>query len=350
MFILRINKWITTATIIFLLALTGCSNKTVETVKEDKDKKVEDVKKEEPEEFAAVYPLTGVGTNENINNRAIAVMVNNHPKARPQSGLDKADIVYELLAEGNVTRFLAIFQSEKPDKIGPVRSAREYYIELAKGYDGLFIAHGSSPDAQAMFDRGEIDHLNGMQYDGTLFKRSSDRVAPHNSYITYEKVLEGAKKNSYSMEQPPSPIPFLTEAQQAELTGQLGTNVTVPYLNNATFTSTYEYDAASGKYSRSSNGEQTVDYNSKEPVLLDNIFILETDHQVIDSSGRRQIDLTSGGNAYLLQNGKVREVQWTNDNGRILPVIDGAVGGFIPGKTWINIVPSNPGLAAVTVN
>jgi hypothetical protein len=345
---LRINKWITALAVIFLL-LTGCSNKTVEPVKEHKEKKVENVKKDPPK-FSAYYPLTGIGTNENINNRAIAVMVNNHPKARPQSGLNKADIVYELLAEGNVTRFLAIFQSEKPENIGPVRSAREYYIELAKGYDGLFIAHGYSPDAKEKLDRGEIDHLNGMQYDGTLFKRSSDRIAPHNSYITYDKILEGAKKNNYSMEHPPSPIPFLTEAQQAELTGTPATNVTVPYLNDSTFTAIYEYDAAIGKYTRSSDGEQTIDLNSKEPILLDNVFIVETDHQTIDSAGRRQIDLTSGGNAYLIQKGKLREVQWTNDNGRILPVIDGEVGGFVPGKTWINIIPSNPGLAAIKVN
>jgi hypothetical protein len=348
-YVLRINKWITASAVIFLL-LTGCSsNKTVEPVKEHKEKKVEDVKKDPPK-FSAIYPLTGIATNENINNRAIAVMVNNHPKARPQSGLNKADIVYELLAEGNVTRFLAIFQSEKSEKIGPVRSAREYYIELAKGYDGLFIAHGYSPDAKEKLDRGEIDHLNGMQYDGTLFKRSNDRVAPHNSYISNEKIIEGANKNKYSMDIPPAPIPFLTEVEQKELTGQPGTNVTVPYLNSQTFTATYEYDASLGKYKRFSDGEQTVDHESKEPVLLDNIFIIATNHQTIDNSLRRQIDLTSGGNAYLLQKGMLREVQWTNDNGRILPVIDGAVGGFVPGKTWINIVPSNPGLAAIKVN
>ena len=82
--------------------------------------------------------------------RAVAVMVNNHPKARPQSGLNKADIVYEILAEGDITRFLAVFQSEKPENIGPVRSARAYYIELAKGLNALYIAHGYSAEAKEM--------------------------------------------------------------------------------------------------------------------------------------------------------------------------------------------------------
>lgn len=342
---MRINKWVLASAVSFLL-LTGCS-KNEEAAKEHKEKEVEDVQKEETPEFSAFYPLTGIGTNNEIDGRAVAVMVNNHPKARPQSGLNKADIVYEVLAEGNVTRFLAIFQSEKPEKIGPVRSAREYYIELAKGYDGLFIAHGYSPDAKEILDSGDIDHLNGMEYDGTLFKRADFRAAPHNSYITYEAILEGADKNNYSIKHPPSAIPFLSKEEQAKLDGLPGAKVTVAYMNDPKFTATYEYDSSSGKYKRFSDGEQTIDYESKEPVLMDNVFIVETDHQILDDAGRRQIDLTSGGKAYLLQKGFLREVQWTNNNGRILPVVNGEVGGLVPGKTWINIVPADPGLTSI---
>ena len=135
-------------------------------------------------------------------------MVNNHPKARPQSGLSKADIVYEVLAEGDITRFLAIFQSRMPKEIGPVRSARDYYIDLAKGYDSLYVAHGYSPEAKEMLTNGFIDNLNGMQYDGTLFKRASFRKAPHNSYISYEHIKEGAEKNGFDMERPPEALNF----------------------------------------------------------------------------------------------------------------------------------------------
>ena len=147
-------------------------------------------------------------------------MINNHPAARPQSGLNKADIVYELLAEGDVTRFLAIFQSEQPDNVGPVRSARSYYIELAKGFDSLYIAHGNSPDAKEMLDSGYIDDLNGLYYDGTLFKRASFRKAPHNSYITYDNILKGANQKGYEMEKAPSSLTFLTEDEVKELSGE----------------------------------------------------------------------------------------------------------------------------------
>lgn len=327
----------------FLLLLTGCSQ-TKDTVTEHKGKAIQ-ANQKETVTIANHYPLTGIATKEDIGGRAVAVMINNHPEARPQSGLDQADIVYELLAEGNVTRFLAIFQSEKPERIGPVRSAREYYIKLAKAYDSLYIAHGYSIDAKELLDSGYIDHLNGMQYDGTLFKRSSDRVPPHNSYISYEKIIEGANKEGYSMEKPPEPLTFLSKDEVEKLEGQPANKVTVAYYNNATFTATYEYDQTIGKYKRSSLGAETVNFDNGNPVLLDNILIIETPHQTYDNVGRRKIDLTSGGKAYLLQKGIIRDVEWKSDNGRIVPAVNGSVIGLVPGKTWINVIPSSPGLA-----
>ncbi len=327
----------------FLLLLSGCSQ-TKDTVTEHKGKEVQNNHKETVT-IANHYPLTGVATKEDIGGRAVAVMVNNHPDARQQSGLDQADIVYELLAEGSVTRFLAIFQSEKPERIGPVRSAREYYIKLAKAYDSIYIAHGYSEEARKMLESGYIDHLNGMQYDGSLFKRSSDRVAPHNSYITYEKIIEGANKEGYSMEKAPEPLTFLTRDEVEKLEGQKADKVTVAYYNNATFTATYEYDQQIGKYKRSSAGAQTVNHDTDDPVLLDNILVVETAHQTIDDAGRRKIDLSSGGKAYLLQKGIIREVEWKSQDGKIVPALNGTVIGLVPGKTWINVIPSSPGLS-----
>ncbi|WP_249685590.1 DUF3048 domain-containing protein, partial [Bacillus velezensis] len=85
--------------------------------------------------------------------------------------------IYELLAEGNVTRFLAIYQSELPENIGPVRSARFYFIDMAKGFPALYVAHGYSPEAKTMLDHRIVDHINGMAYDCILFSRSRDRLA-----------------------------------------------------------------------------------------------------------------------------------------------------------------------------
>jgi Protein of unknown function (DUF3048) N-terminal domain/Protein of unknown function (DUF3048) C-terminal domain len=341
------NKWMAAAMIVLLL-VSGCS-KNDQTAVEKEDEMIETPDNESnehssEEELPYQFPLTGVGTESKSNSRAVAVMVNNDPKARPQSGLEKADIVYELLAEGNITRFLAIYQSEQPKKIGPVRSARDYYIELAKGYDSLYIAHGYSPEAKDMLDKGYIDNLNGITYDGTLFKRASFRKAPHNSYISFENILKGAEKRNYEMDDAPASLTFLNKSDLEDLNGEEALSVMVSYFNSNLFNSIYEYDEELEKYKRYTNGELTKDYESEEPVLLDNIFIVETDHKVIDEAGRRKINLTSGGRAYLIQKGKWQEVQWENIDGKILPIINGKQAGLVPGRTWINIIPSSPGL------
>ncbi|MBU8880290.1 DUF3048 domain-containing protein [Bacillus sp. FJAT-29790] len=338
------NKW-TAALAVMMLLATGCS-KNDKTDVEYKDNEIEETAKDvsEEKELPFQFPLTGVETDEKAKGRAVAVMINNHPAARPQSGLEKADVVYELLAEGDVTRFLAIYQSEKPEKIGPVRSARDYFIELAKGYNSLYIAHGNSPDAKALLDKGYIDHLNGLYYDGTLFNRASFRKAPHNSYITFENILKGAEQNNYAMEESPPPLTFLKKSEVDAIDGEEAQSAMVSYFSSNLFNVIFEYDETLGKYKRYSNGELTADYDSGEPVLLDNIFIVETDHKIIDNVGRRAINLTSGGRGYLLQKGKWKAVDWKNIDGRILPIINGKETGLVPGRTWINLIPADPGL------
>lgn len=340
------KKWAIAAVTFFVL-LSGCSHSDPNNGAVKKPKKVTNTEKKpeaKDQQFPYYFPLTGKGSETQTDGRAVAVMINNHPKARPQSSLQKADIVYELLAEGDITRFLAVFQSEKPGNIGPVRSARPYYIELAKGLDALYIAHGDSPEAKTMMDNGYVDSLNGMAYDGTLFKRASFRKAPHNSYITYENILKGAKLKHYSMKTPPPAFTFLSDEESKHITGDSASSAAVSYFSNSQFRAVYQYDSQLGKYKRFSGGEQTVDLDTKEPVLLDNILIIEAVHQVVDSVGHRKIDLQTGGNAYLLQKGKVNIVQWENHDGRIVPVKSGKEVPFVQGKTWVNVIPTNPGL------
>jgi hypothetical protein len=335
--------------LVSLFVLSGCGQKQVNQSSQKEVKKpgksemkVSNVVSEPKDPYT--FPLTGKGSKTSTDGRAVAVMINNHPDARPQSGLNKADIVYELLAEGDITRFLAVFQSERPENIGPVRSARAYYLELAKGLNALYVAHGYSPEAKQMLDNGYVDELNGMVYDGTLFKRASFRKAPHNSYITYDNVLKGAELKRYSMSGPPPAFSFLTEAESKNLTGATATSARITYSSNNMFDSLYQYDSELGRYKRFSGGEQTVDLETKEPILLDNIFIIEAVHQVMDSAGHRTINLQSGGKAYLLQKGKVNQIEWKNVNNRIVPFKDGKEVPFVQGKTWVNVVPATPGL------
>ncbi|MEH7306728.1 DUF3048 domain-containing protein [Neobacillus drentensis] len=343
---MKMKKW-AVFMLVFLLLLSGCSNKEKVTKPVKEEKPVTPEAPKPPAEKPVdpyFYPLTGVGSKESTDTRAVAVMINNHPKARPQSGLNKADLIYEILAEGDITRFLAVFQSEKPEKIGPVRSARDYYIFLAKGLNALYIAHGYSPEAKKLLNSNYIDNLNGMVYDGTLFKRSKTRKAPHNSYITYENILKGAKQKKYSMAKGPAPFKFMTEEESKNIPGTAAKSVRITYSKGGISNSRFDFDTATGKYKRFSGDEQTVDLDTKAPVLVDNIFIIEAKHQFIDSYGRREIDFESGGKAYLLQKGKVNQVEWKNKNGEIVPVKNGEEVPLVQGKTWINVVPTNPGL------
>ncbi|MFT8319606.1 MAG: DUF3048 domain-containing protein [Bacillus sp. (in: firmicutes)] len=334
--------------LLLVMLLAACSKNPEEVNKHNENHQTGNAEKSDKdvEKLAYTYPLTGLVSAEKSTDRAIGVMINNHPAARPQSGLTKADIVYEVLAEGDITRFLAIFQSEKPETIGPVRSSREYYIELAKAYNTLYIAHGYSPEAKKLLTNGFIDNLNGMQYDGSLFKRASFRVAPHNSYISYSNIVKGAAMNKYEMNKPPSPLVFLKDADIEKITGEKADTIAVQFGKNIQFNSEFKYDSSLQKYLRYSNGQQTVDYDSNEAVAVDNVFIVEAKHSIVDSKGRREINLQSGGKGYLLQKGKWREVEWDNIDGRILPVENDQQIGLVPGKTWIDIIPSNPGIDA----
>lgn len=297
---------------------------------------------------SGVYPLTGEAAenSKEANRRAIAVMVNNHVQARPYTGLTDADIVFEILAEGEITRLMAIYQSNFPERVGSVRSAREYYFELADGYNAIYTYHGAAKFVNQMIKDQEIDFINGAAYDndGDLFERTTDRKAPHNSYVLFSNLYDKAESLDYDLEKSPEPLPFRDEDGQD---GTDATSIQITYSKSDAYNPVFIYDESSGDYKRTVQGETVVDAANNEEVRVENLFVVEASHRVFDSEGRREIDLESGGTAYLFSNGKMEEVQWENRSGEIIPVKDGKEIGFTPGKSWINIVPTDPGIADV---
>src|SRR5699024_2187016 len=148
------------------------------------------------------------------------LMVSNQKQARPQSGLSKADIVFEMLTEGNITRFLAIYQSTEPEVVGPVRSAREYFFNLASGYDAIYVYHGAADFINDMIISRGLDHLSGATYDndGNLFVRETFRKAPHNSYFQFGAAYEVAEQKGYDVAYNDETLEFLEDTQ--EITGE----------------------------------------------------------------------------------------------------------------------------------
>jgi hypothetical protein len=145
------------------------------------------------------------------------------------------------------------------------------------------------------------------------------------------------------MDTEPDSLTFLAEKEVEKLSGAAANKISISYYDQV-FSSSFEFDKDSEKYKRFSNGVQTVDYDSEDPVLVDNVFVVETAHKVVSDVGHREIDLTSGGRAFLFQKGQMVEVEWKNVDERILPYVNGKPVGLIPGKTWINIIPVKTGL------
>lgn len=328
--------------------LVGCSEKKVDNKPTKKPDKVVDPKVEEPK-FKNQFPLSGVPTNEDVNGRAVAVMISNAPEARPQTGLNKADVVFEYYAESNITRFLALYQSEKPEKMGPVRSAREYYVRTAKIYDAFYVAHGYSEPARKLLQSGFLDNINGMVYEGTYFHREKGRVAPHNSYTSFGDIEKAAEKLKKSLIGPPKAYKFYEEKELATIQGNAANEVTIKY-GGSEFDVTYKFNTSTGKYTRWVKGAQWADKESGAPIEIENIFITEMKTTVpIPADKLKVIDIQSGGKAYLLQKGKMTECTWENRDGAIRPMLNGVELKLVPGHTWISSIPTGNLIKIVTV-
>ena len=182
----------------------------------------------EPEpQLPYVNPLTGEGCATDIGkNRPVAIMLNNLKKALPQLGVSQADIIYEAVAEGGITRMLGVFQSmEGVGNIGSVRSARDYYVSLAYGHDAVFLHAGGSPqayDAIQSWGVTALDCVNGP-YEGTLFWRDADRrktMGLEHSVLTsgetIQKLLPTYKRVTLEHKEGYTyPMSFLAEGQTA---------------------------------------------------------------------------------------------------------------------------------------
>jgi hypothetical protein len=284
---------------------------------------------------AFVYPLTGLPSEAKVKNRPVMVMVENSPQARPQSGLDQADIVYEILAEGEITRFLAVFQSRSPKVIGPVRSIRPYFVEIGDGLDALIVHAGWSQDAINIIASRRLAHFDEVYGDGAYFWRSGERKQPHNLYTSIEKIREGAVNKKFREEWNGPLVTFSKTGQGVD--GQAAGNIQIPYLNG--YRVAYEYDAGTGLYKRLMDGKPHTDKESGKQLSAKNVLILESKHEVLDDAGRRSVDVFGPGKGYIAQQGKAASITWERKQNLIRAFKDGKEVPLLPGQTWIQVVP-----------
>ncbi|MBD3921026.1 DUF3048 domain-containing protein [Paenibacillus sp. PR3] len=288
-----------------------------------------------------IAPLTGLPADQELKQRPIAVSVNNFKAARPQSGLTQADIVWEVLAEGGITRLIAVFQSSTfTDPIGPIRSIRPYLIDIAESYKSVIVHAGASTDAYDLLQHHNKDYLDEITNAGPYYWRDKTRKAPHNLYSDLTKMRAGADKKKYQAEVTIPTVPFAAEGAGAY--DGPATNIDIKFLLED-YKVSYAYDAAKNLYMRSINGEPHIDKNNDEQLSAANVVVLGADHKTLDDYGRLGVNLTSGGKAVLFQNGQAVACEWTRQGTDIIRIMkDGKELPMLPGHTYYHIVPNNP--------
>lgn len=291
------------------------------------------------------YPLTGLGSQTEMVTRPYMVMVENAPQARPQSGLQQADIVFEILAEGEITRFVSVFQSQPAETIGPVRSIRPYFVELGEMLDAVIVHAGWSQDAMNLLQSRKLNHLDQVYGDQAFYWRASDRKAPHNLYTSTAKIAEGAEARKFRKEWKHKGLLFADQgaASAASASGVTpASRVQIPYIHG--YVVSYDYEAAQGYYLRSMDGKPHNDKETGSQLHTRNLLVLEAKHAVLDKEGRRSVNVTGPGKGTLIQEGHALAVTWQQKDGMLRVYADSKEVPLLPGNTWVQVVPEGTAL------
>lgn len=317
-----------------LLLLPGCGAKA------PPEENGEDIALLPPEGPEPVYgPLNHALLDEEaqaqVLKRPLVVTIDNLSRARPQSGLNKADLLYELPAEGGISRFLAIFYCGSSEVVGPIRSARPYLVDVAKEYGGMYIHVGGSQDALNYLATGGWPYLNEFS-SGKYFWRDKKRRAPHNLYTSTENLAKAMADKGWDEEIVPRAFLFLEEGERI-----VGTEkADIVRINYIHARNTYTYDQENGFYWRQINNNPHVDAESDEQLTAVNIIVQKVSSRVLDREGRLAINMVGEGEALLFSQGLVKKGVWKRPSlGE--PTIFGDENGLewklAPGTTWIQV-------------
>lgn len=264
----------------------------------------------------------------------IMVMIENHPDARAQqSGLDKASIVFEALAEGGITRFLAIFSPSDIEKIGPVRSARPYFVDWAEEFGGIYVHAGGSDPAFAQIARSK--KILDINENDKEFWRDKDYLRPHNLFSNMSKILAFQKEQKWKTEMPNEYIQFDLELPSEGKRRKIQ-ELTL-HFSTASYTVKYVYSELEDKFKRYHGTK------SHHDIKVDNIIVLFTSYYPYDDKGRLSLKTVGEGTAWFFERGYFFQGTWQkkSKNEKTRFYIDQEQGRemtFKPGNTWIEVI------------
>lgn len=303
----------------------------------------------------ALNPLTGLPLAEQwVNRRPVAIMLNNLKKALPQQGQSQADIIYEVLAEGGITRMLGVYQSvEGVGTIGSVRSSRPYYLELALGLDAIYLHAGGSEDAYAKIKAWNVTALDCVRgpYEGSkpgsnLFWRDADRRKnnglEHSVVTTGETIMRLFPTYDFRQEHQDGYRYVQAFAKDGTPAGgEPAQVIQVPFSSYKT--GVFTYDPESGKYLVTEYGQPYVDGNTGEQVAVTNVLVIQTKvSQTGDELGHVTVDMTRGGEGYFACGGAIIPIRWSKPdrNSQLTYTTqDGKALTLGAGNSYVNIVP-----------
>jgi hypothetical protein len=270
-------------------------------------------------------------SKESFDNIPFLVIVENSKAARPQSGLSEADIVYETMAEGGIPRFMALFHSKNPKEIGPVRSARPYFLSIAKEYDLPFAHCGASPVALETIKKENLLSMNEFTYGG-YYWRDNSRKIPHNLYSSADKLRRLISNRDFI-----KPATASFKFNQSYWDKDFKTAEKVNLKLSTYYNTSYEFK--DNLYYKAMDGKAAVDRSTNGNITVSNIVVQITDIKTL-SDGRLEMKLIGQGKGYVISAGKYMEITWLKSSEVSPTILKDSTGELVslsPGNTWWHI-------------
>ncbi len=336
------TKLMSTIALVGLLGLAGCASGSEPVLDVDESAASSESTSEADSGItvdANLWPLTGLpleGGDPTLP--SLAAKIDNHPLARPQVGLDQADIVFEELVEGGITRYVAVWHSTLPEEIGPVRSVRPMDPDIVSPFGGILAYSGGQQRfIEAMLDAPVASAIHGQSDVQDFFYRSTTTTAPHNVIVRAPDLV------AYFADRA-GPAPQFnfapnTEASSAASAGEELASMRV--LLSSFSAPSWEWSGEDGVFYRSQTNGAADLAISGEQISADNVVVLFVDIQVIQDIPTT--NLVDQGEGYVATGGKYLPIRWSKSaSDQPIELTDGSGARILlaPGHTWIELVPA----------
>lgn len=276
---------------------------------------------EKPKKPAYVSPLSGKPLDKKYKNkRPFAFMFNNIEFAYPQTGTGRAEILYEILAEGGITRLMGVFDYMKGDKIGSVRSARHYYVDFANEFDAIFVHFGQTHYAIDEIKKLGVDTISGLSWEGArAFYRDNSIRAPHNAFASAKGLMQAMKDKKLRTGPGKGLTSHFNFSEEDEVTNDKEGSFKAEYVKvpfSAYMTPSFTYGKKEKLYTRYAFGTKHIDKGTGKALKFRNIFIQFVNEYNKDRNGYQTMDLMNqSGSGYYITNGKGIKVYWQKKGG-----------------------------------